>query len=37
MARRTAKHGYYRLLLDLYYRLGTLRSMSRVATRPCRC
>jgi carboxymethylenebutenolidase len=25
MARRIAKHGYYCLLPDLYYRLGTLR------------
>ena len=25
MARRMAKHGYYCLLPDLYYRLGTLR------------
>ena len=36
MARRIAKHGYFCLLPDMYYRLGTCLSTSRTAMTACR-
>ena len=36
MARRIARHGYFCLLPDMYYRLGPLRFDVPRATMPCR-